>query len=494
MPQLWEQLNHKYDERRILVAETCAVILPHIPSALTSSLVFSMLQQLGMEDKCLQVRLSAISSLSILVLYLRQDSNKQELISEMLKTMLQDPSQEIVQVVQGQFLQSVLKWYLDNDFEITDLLESQLQELSTYCDLMEDLEETDNSKIIQKIKTVTKVFPFMIATLIKTMPNSDKIDIPEHDNELLKMILEGHTDNNLSDLKAMFQKEWYESWKSLEWFKTTWIIIVIQSLAKVPGPTDKLIIEAFEELFDTHVNYLGNQFVRDHISPKFKQYLPPPMLDTQPEFSVQEVQTYQSCLVPVYVQGVLAKVDPPTDLADKIQDLAIAYCTNPALNSWPISTSIQSIISQNLDPGYRDAIAEMAWTLLVHPASGVKIMASLTLQYLAENQGLADLDLVGHKILPGLVTLSSDPDPQVRSSALTGLAQVIVASKSSMETREKAAFQLVSFISQDHEQNILVQKSAIEAIGQIVIKDTCPHKLRDDLFLPKLSDFINGQR
>ena len=242
---------------------------------------------------------------------------------------------------------------------------------------MEDLEEIDIIQIIQKIKTLDKVLPFLIATLVKTMPSSEKIDNPEHVDELLKMILEGHSDNNLSDLKAIFQNEWYESWKSLEWLKTTWIVNIIESLAKVPGPIDNKVIEAFKELFETHLQYLGNQFIRDHVSPKFQQYLPPPILDTQPDFSVQEIQIYQSCLVPVYVQGVLAKVDTPTDMADKLQDLAIAYCTNPALNPWPISTSIQLIISHNLDPGYRDAIAEMAWTLLVHPASGVKIMSKI---------------------------------------------------------------------------------------------------------------------
>ena len=165
------------------------------------------------------------------------------------------------------------------------------------------------------------------------------------------------------------------------------------------------------------------------------------------------------------------------------------------VNSWPISTSIQMLVLNHSDPGYRDAIAEMAWTLLVHPDSSVKIIASMTLESLAQHQG-DEGDLIGHKILPGLVTLSSDPDPEVRSSSLNGLAQVIVSSKSSlmMETREKAAFQLVSFINAEHESAIGVHKSAIEAIGCVVTKDKCPHKLRDDLFLPKLLDFINGQK
>ena len=109
LPQLWEQLDHKHPgnylvfdftnflknnsdftnfflflERRLLVAETCAVLLPYIPNALISSLVFSMLQQLVLEDKDLEVRQSAIKSLSILVCYLDHDSNKTDSVIEIL--------------------------------------------------------------------------------------------------------------------------------------------------------------------------------------------------------------------------------------------------------------------------------------------------------------------------------------------------------------------------------------------------------------------------
>ena len=53
--------------------------------------------------------------------------------------------------------------------------------------------------------------------------------------------------------------------------------------------------------------------------------------------------------------------------------------------------------------------------------------------------------------------MSSDPDPEVRASALIGLAYVAVSIKSTSETKEKAAFQLVSlkkYIVQFHEKKI----------------------------------------
>ncbi len=97
-------------------------------------------------------------------------------------------------------------------------------------------------------------------------------------------------------------------------------------------------------------------------------------------------------------------------------------------------------------------------------------------------------DLIGPKVLPGLVTLSSDPDPSVRQSAMKGLAFVVLSVMSSAETREKAAFQLVAFLDPNHEKNTGVLISTVEAVGVAIGKDHCPHKLRDDLFLPKLSE------
>ena len=57
LPQLWQQIEHKHLERRVLVAETCAWLLPHIPSDIRDSLVFSMLQQLILQDRENQVRI-----------------------------------------------------------------------------------------------------------------------------------------------------------------------------------------------------------------------------------------------------------------------------------------------------------------------------------------------------------------------------------------------------------------------------------------------------
>ena len=57
LPQIWEQIGHKYVERRVLIAETCSVLLPKVPASLRHSLVFSILNQLIADDRDIQVKL-----------------------------------------------------------------------------------------------------------------------------------------------------------------------------------------------------------------------------------------------------------------------------------------------------------------------------------------------------------------------------------------------------------------------------------------------------
>jgi len=62
LPQIWEQIGHKYVERRVLIAETCSVLLPKVPASLRNSLVFSILNQLISDDRDIQVTMISFFS------------------------------------------------------------------------------------------------------------------------------------------------------------------------------------------------------------------------------------------------------------------------------------------------------------------------------------------------------------------------------------------------------------------------------------------------
>lgn len=65
LPCCWEQLTHKYPERRTLVAETCGVLARYVKVELRASLVLSILQQL-VEDTSDMVRQAVVRALAVL--------------------------------------------------------------------------------------------------------------------------------------------------------------------------------------------------------------------------------------------------------------------------------------------------------------------------------------------------------------------------------------------------------------------------------------------
>ncbi|CAN0548932.1 unnamed protein product [Rangifer tarandus platyrhynchus] len=86
LPQCcWEPINHKYPERRLLVAESCGTLAPYLPKEISSSLVLSMLQQMLMEDKA-------------------------DLGFELLLSALGDPSERVVSATHQVFLPATAAW------------------------------------------------------------------------------------------------------------------------------------------------------------------------------------------------------------------------------------------------------------------------------------------------------------------------------------------------------------------------------------------------
>ena len=98
------------------------------------------------------------------------------------------------------------------------------------------------------------------------------------------------------------------------------------------------------------------------------------------------------------------------------------------------------------------------------------------------------------KILPGLITLSSDSETSVRVCSVSGLAKVVNSFKSSDEILEKATFQLLSFLEIgpqrhiDHDIRIEVVRQLGTLIPTIRVTDPLAVKFRDEVLLPKLAE------
>ncbi len=80
LPQCWQNLNDKSDERRMLIAEACAHLAPHIYNDIRSSLIFSILKEIIEEEKSHAVRACATRSLAMLINYLNDEQKFNQVI------------------------------------------------------------------------------------------------------------------------------------------------------------------------------------------------------------------------------------------------------------------------------------------------------------------------------------------------------------------------------------------------------------------------------
>ncbi|XP_065619519.1 uncharacterized protein LOC136063287 [Quercus suber] len=66
LPQCWEQINHMYEERRLLVAQSCGLLAEFVRPEIRDSLILSIVQQL-IEDSATVVREAAAHNLALLL-------------------------------------------------------------------------------------------------------------------------------------------------------------------------------------------------------------------------------------------------------------------------------------------------------------------------------------------------------------------------------------------------------------------------------------------
>ncbi|KAM1718098.1 hypothetical protein ACFX11_025853 [Malus domestica] len=108
LPQCWEQINHMYEERRLLVAQSCGELAEFVRPEIRDSLILSIVQQL-IEDSATVVREAAAHNLALL-LPLFPTMDKYFKVEELMFQLVCDPSGVVVETTLKQLVPAVNKW------------------------------------------------------------------------------------------------------------------------------------------------------------------------------------------------------------------------------------------------------------------------------------------------------------------------------------------------------------------------------------------------
>lgn len=285
LPQCWEQLAHRYVERRLLVAEACGALTPHIAPALRGSLLLSMLQQM-LDDSVEDVREAAVRSLGVVAAFIDDDDKYQLTESLLFATLLTDSSDRVLDALRTIFLPSLAVWAMN-----IGRLESSL--LSLFVDRVEktvDPTKSDGSSPAGIRLTESRHFTLLIATLTDLLPvvfcsflltgpfatvsdDSNASDIhysaarilPKPAIELLSVSLLVGGEDHLNDLLCRYEDyvdaEWYHPWPTHNWVASE-LVSRLVLVCEMLDPAEQTTLHILAVFFRTLCHTFGPSFTQ----------------------------------------------------------------------------------------------------------------------------------------------------------------------------------------------------------------------------------------
>ncbi|XP_039285476.1 RAB11-binding protein RELCH homolog [Nilaparvata lugens] len=480
LPQCWEQMNHRYVERRLLVAEACSALAPYVSSALRNSLLLSMLQQLLVEDREETVRLSCAKSLT-LVIALIADVDKYSQCEELVLIALQDNSANVVQATIQMLLPVLAKWAFDLQRLQSHLLTKILYLIKTYLQ-KEDKPNANESPLRNKpaldirtswiINAFRSLLPYLLMSVATVQDVTQRIDssLPQAESR------SGFADlcRSLTNPAVFYDGEYkvgaimsaFDSaittieWPELTWVSETMVPELLNDLEHVRIDQEEILF-SFISFFKALNAGFGRFFAKQKVKSLF----------------MEKLQILESSLTSVGNEFPTCSIIPVFLLAVE----APYQVTNNAYLSILLELFI-TFVNYNVQNYYLLHSKIICFTGVVHPRHVVRHATANLFLYVIPNVGES---ITTNRIVPALITLASDPQLAVRTATIPVFG-ALIENSTNKEVLDKTYFQLQSFLSdpaaRDDHATVL---QLVTTLGRIV--SNCDSWFREEVILPHLA-------
>ncbi|XP_048363993.1 RAB11-binding protein RELCH isoform X2 [Sphaerodactylus townsendi] len=499
LPQCWEQINHKYPERRLLVAESCGALAPYLPKEIRSSLVLSMLQQMLMEDKADLVREAVIKSLGIIMGYI-DDPDKYQQGFELLLSALGDPSERVVSATHQVFLPAYAAWTteLGNlQSHLIPVLLSKIEKL-----LREGEHGLDEHKLHMYLSALQSLIPSLFALVLQNAPFTSKAKLqgevpqievtrfPRPVSPLQDVATIIGSREQLAVLLLLYdyqlEHEGTTGWDTLLWVVNQLLPQLIEIVGKINVASTACVHE-FSRFFWRFCRTFGKIFTNTKVKPQFQEIL---------RLSEENVDTsagngvLTKATVPIYATGVLTCYIQEEDrklLVGFLEDVM----TMLSLSHAPLDSLKASFVELGANPAYHELLLTVLWYGVVHTSALVRCTAArmfeLTLRGMREA-------LIDKRVAPGLVTLSSDPEFSVRIATIPAFG-TIMETVTQRELLERVKMQLASFLEDpQYQDQHSLHTEIIKTFGRV--GPNAEPRFRDEFVIPHLHKLalVNNQQ
>ncbi|XP_058547875.1 RAB11-binding protein RELCH isoform X7 [Neofelis nebulosa] len=489
LPQCWEQINHKYPERRLLVAESCGALAPHLPKEIRSSLVLSMLQQMLMEDKADLVREAVIKSLGIIMGYI-DDPDKYQQGFELLLSALGDPSERVVSATHQVFLPAYAAWTTELGNLQSHLIPTLLNKIEKL--LREGEHGLDEHKLHMYLSALQSLIPSLFALVLQNAPFSSKAklhgEVPQIEVTRFPRPMSPLQDvstiiGSREQLAVLLQLYDYQlehegttGWETLLWVVNQLLPQLIEIVGKI-NVTSTACVHEFSRFFWRLCRTFGKIFTNTKVKPQFQEIL---RLSEENIDSSAGNGVLTKATVPIYATGVLTCYIQEEDrklLVGFLEDVM----TLLSLSHAPLDSLKASFVELGANPAYHELLLTVLWYGVVHTSALVRCTAARMFELLVKG---VNETLVAQRVVPALITLSSDPEISVRIATIPAFG-TIMETVIQRELLERVKMQLASFLEDpQYQDQYSLHTEIIKTFGRV--GPNAEPRFRDEFVIPHL--------
>ncbi|XP_065212820.1 RAB11-binding protein RELCH homolog [Planococcus citri] len=497
LPLCWEELSHKYIEKRLLISELCCALAPFLSSISRSSLLLSLLQQILLEDKDDRVKASAINSISFITTFI-DDDNKYAQCEELLFTALQDSSSGIVEITTLTLLPVLTKWAFDIDKLQSHLIPRLLRLLETQIKTAAVQHKGDHgspfkqnflweTKCIWTVSAIRSILPYLVmhVTTAPIVLQSINSNLPQSISRtgfsdvcrgLCNPAIFYEGKNSLGEIVRAFDAIVENTdWSQLEWLLTAVISKFLEFLVQVNVSQEELL-KAFITLFHSITSGFGKTAVDAKIKPLFQEQLK--IIESKLADVSKELPNLS--ILPVYLFSVVVPLQEVQDLQNTFRRFLFIL----PISGYPINILEFCVKELNQINFAQEILLSVLWEGVVHSREAVRsVVVKLFSSIIPSSSDF----IIVNRIMPAIVTLSNDADLGVKTATIQVFG-TLIKETSNKEISDKCCFQLQTFLS---EQNLLDNHTTlvqlIYTFGQIA--SDCDFAFREDVIVPQLSAF-----
>ncbi|KAL3527015.1 hypothetical protein ACH5RR_011671 [Cinchona calisaya] len=461
LPQCWEQINHMYEERRLLVAQSCGELAQFVRPEIRDSLILSIAQQL-IEDPATVVREAAAHNLALLR-PLFPNMDKYFKVEEMMFQLVCDPSGVVLETTIKELVPSLVNWGKKLDHVLQSLLSHILGSIQ-HCPPLFGVDSSieahfrvlgdrERWNIDVLLRLLSELLPFLRQRAVETCPFSSLSDSA---GTLFSVsLLELYSRGNVE-------------WPSFDWLHINCFPDLIQMASLLPQKEDTLrnritkfligVSEFYGEAYLTHIVLpifllaVGD----DGDLTYFPQTARARIRGLRPRSTVGERLAIMGVL-PLLLAGVLGSPSKHERLTEYLRNLLFQNSEQEVHPAKP--ELVNSVRFLCIFEDHHNMIFNILWEMVVSSNINMKIYAANLLKSIVP---YTDAKVASTHVLPALVTLGSDQNLNVKHASIDAFGAVVQHFKNDMIV-DKIRVQMDAFLEDgSHEARIPVLTFVME--------------------------------